>query len=330
MITAYNPESEVAEFKELLERARISLNKDAQANTSYYINQAGRKLEQNIFDMMCDKAKGTCFEGTIDLVSGQKFPDIVSKKIFGVEVKSTTQNHCTTTGNSILESNRVDGVERLFLLFGKLKDPVEFRWRSYEECLADIRVTHSPRYIIDMNLSSGDTIFDKMGLRYDELRQRDNPISPVVDYFKLQLKEGESLWWVDSSASIPMKVRMWSSLNSDEKQFHKVRGMVEYPQIFGSSNSKFDQFSLELVTKFGIVAPSLRDMFSAGGKVTLTIQGEIFKNMPRIYQHVYYNSEEVFRYIESEGKSLEKWVSDVTAFVNDAVVTRFMRQLFDV
>jgi len=66
---------------------------------------------------------GTIFENQIELVSGQKFPDIVAyinqNKAFGVEVKTTKQKKWKSTGSSIFEGTRVPNVENIYLLFGK-------------------------------------------------------------------------------------------------------------------------------------------------------------------------------------------------------------------
>jgi hypothetical protein len=107
----------------------------------------------------------------------------------GVEVKTTKQNHWTTTGNSVLESTRVDGIERIFMLFGKMVNPVEFKCRPYEDCLSDVVVTHSPRYLINMNLQAGQTIFDKLDIPYDTLRNNPNPLKPITDYYRQFLKK---------------------------------------------------------------------------------------------------------------------------------------------
>ena len=58
------------------------------------------------------------------------------------------------------------------MLFAKLASPIEFRCRPYEECLSEVVVTHSPRYLIDMNLAIGKTIFDKIKTPYNELRKK--------------------------------------------------------------------------------------------------------------------------------------------------------------
>lgn len=93
-------------------------------------------------------------------------------------------------GGSVAEGTRVEDVESHIYLIWEIHKPVEFRTRRYEECLCDIAVTHSPRYKIDMELPIGETIFDKMGISYDEMRRLENPIDPVVKYFRSILKTG--------------------------------------------------------------------------------------------------------------------------------------------
>lgn len=138
----------------------------------------------------------TNFNKKIQLIRGHRFPDIVAehiveKRFFGVEVKITKDNKWTSTGNSVLESTRVEKVERIYLYFGKLAAPPQFKFRKYEECLYEIAVTHSPRYLIDMNLKEGKTIFDKMGIAYDDLRKSPNPISFIVNHYRKSAQPGE-------------------------------------------------------------------------------------------------------------------------------------------
>jgi hypothetical protein len=160
MIVSTNPHPEKNEFDSLLGSTISELNAHAKNSSKKVSTLIGRNLEPYVKDLMTDLAKGTTFENSIELIGGQKFPDIVAKKYYGIEVKTTTQNHWKTTGNSVLESTRVDNVERIFMLFAKLASPVEFRCRPYEEVLSEVVVTHSPRYLIDMNLEKGNTIFD--------------------------------------------------------------------------------------------------------------------------------------------------------------------------
>lgn len=291
MIISTNSEPKLCEFDDLLRRTTYSLNNDARVNESYYVSREGRKLEIDVCERMIELAKGTPFEDTIDLVSGQRFPDIVANKFFGVEVKSTTQNHWKTTGNSVLESTRVEGVERIFLLFGKLARPIEFRYRPYEECLSEVVVTHYPRYLIDMMLGEGETIFDKISMSYDELRKLENPIKPIISYYRSQLKEGEELWWIDTSdgSEVPtnsIKIRLWNTLSPDEKNYIRTKAIVLFPEIFGGSPKKYNNLSLWLVSQFGVASPSLRDTFTAGGRCDIVIGDRVYKYVPKIYEHV--------------------------------------------
>ncbi len=152
MVISSNPEPNKPIFQSLIDTTIQSLDYEAKRNQMKYLSLLGNKLENVVADVMSRNAKGTPFENSIELISGQRFPDIIANKFYGVEVKTTKQNHWTTTGNSVLEGTRVDGIERIFMLFGKMVNPVEFKCRPYEDCLSEVVVTHSPRYLINMDL----------------------------------------------------------------------------------------------------------------------------------------------------------------------------------
>ena len=267
MIYSDNINAELAEFRKLMADVDKTLNEDAAKRSSYYRTRNGRLLEYDVYDTVCRCAAGTIFDKTIQLVSGQRFPDIVVARYFGIEVKTTQEDHWTSTGSSILESTRVKDVVYIYLTFGKLGGKIQFRSRPYWECMDEIVVTHYPRYRIDMTLKQGETIFDKMGVPYDELQVMDNPVRPVAQYYKKQLTEGETLWWADNdyddSFSLPAKVRLWSALSPEEKNRLTVLGYCLFPEVLAS---KYNRYSLWLVTARGIVNNNVRDGFSAGGK----------------------------------------------------------------
>lgn len=256
----------------------------------------GPALEPFIQDVMNEAAKSTPFQGTIVRHSGQMFPDIVANKYYGVEVKSTTQNHWTTTGNSVLESTRVPGVERIYMMFGKLAKPIEFRYRPYEDCLSEVVVTHSPRYLIDMELSQGNTIFDKMKMPYDTLRLHDPPLEPVLDYYRGKLKPGEQIWWLGNTSSLVMK--FWSSLTSAEKEEIKIKGFVFFPEIFSNRADKFNNMASWLVQKQNIVCPNMRDPYSAGGQVTIKVNHKTYR-VPRIIDNALRRLPSIIRLINN-------------------------------
>ena len=199
MIVSQNRKPSFEEFSKLVQNCTLNLNIEAKSNETYFLTRNAQKLEDDVLKTLQMVAKGTSFENSIIKVSGQKFPDIVAGKYYGVEVKSSKDVNWTTLGGSINESTRVEDVERIFLTFGKLVSPIEFISRPYEECLSEVLVTHYPRYKIDMKLKSGETIFDKMEIGYDELRQMENPVRKVIQYYKSHLKKGERLWWFDDN-----------------------------------------------------------------------------------------------------------------------------------
>ena len=291
MIISANTEPNRNEFDLLLNSTIIELNNHAKKSAKAISLLVGNKLEPYVKDVISDLAIGTPFENSIELIGGQKFPDIVAKKYYGVEVKTTTQNHWKTTGNSILESTRVEEVERIFMLFAKLANPVEFRCRPYEECLSEIVVTHSPRYLIDMNLEEGKTIFDKIKIPYDTLRKKENPIKPIIEYYKNNLKPGEELWWIDQENSKASKlvIKIWNNLSIKEKQEIKNKAMIYFPELFSNSSNKFGRLAIWLITSEGIVCPNIRDLFTAGGKVEVIIGKQTYQNIPRIFFNLFEN-----------------------------------------
>jgi hypothetical protein len=292
MIISANPEPKRNEFDLLLNSTISELNIHAKYSTKKIATLLGRNLEPYVRDIMTELAVNTVFENTIQLIGGQKFPDIVAKNFYGIEVKTTTQNHWKTTGNSVLESTRVDEVERIYMLFAKLASPIEFRCRPYEEVLSEVVVTHSPRYLIDMNLEQGKTIFDKIKMPYDTLRKKESPIKPIVDYYKSKLKPGEELWWMDAennSKPSSIVIKIWNNLSAKEKQELINNSMVYFPELFGNSNDKFGRLAIWLVTREAVICPNVRDLFTAGGKRDYLVGRNVYQKVPRIFLNLFDN-----------------------------------------
>lgn len=285
MIISENPKPSLHEFKRLMAATDSILNEDALLREDYYVGRSGHPLERDVFDAVTECAKGTPFQDSIQLVSGAAFPDIVASRFYGVEVKSTNKNHWTSIGSSILESTRIQDVERIFLTFGKLGKPVQFLSRPYEECLSGIAVTHYPRYQIDMRLTEGETIFDKMGIAYDDLRRMDNPVAPVSQYYRSQLKPGERLWWAADNVeeTAPATVRLWSTLSRAEKEKLIIQGYALFPELLAG---KYKRYALWLVTSKGVVNTNIRDGFSAGGQVLMMTSEGIEVKMPATFGRI--------------------------------------------
>lgn len=182
-------------FANLMNKTENILNEDARNNPSLYRHLSSAELEECSVEKIKQACKDTPFDANeVKLISGQRFPDIIAEKYYGIEVKKTKQDNWKSVGSSIVESTRDKFVEDIYILFGKMggKYP-EFACRPYEDVMYDIAVTHSPRYLIDMELQKGHTIFDKMNIPYNELRSDRTSIDKVRSYYKQKAYENNKM-----------------------------------------------------------------------------------------------------------------------------------------
>lgn len=91
----------------------------------------------------------------------QAFPDIAVGD-FGVEVKFTLNDTWRSVANSVLETNRIDSVKRVYLVFGKMGGVPEVRWGDYEQSVIHVRTSHVPRF--EVELFANRSLFDLMGI----------------------------------------------------------------------------------------------------------------------------------------------------------------------
>jgi len=318
MIVAHNSDYDV--FTAILSSSVKQLQNDSSNRMDYYLNKGGVSLEKDVYRFVNEKAKDTIFEGKIELISGQKFPDIVayvnSNKAYGLEVKTTKSNTWKSTGSSIFEGTRVGDVKSIYLLFGKLSSPIEFRCRKYEECLYDVAITHSPRYLIDMNTVENESIFSKVGVEYDTLRQLDNPFKPIKKYLRQGLKEGEDLWWVDNNDESvrDLGVKLWGNLQQEEKEELRILALAHFPILLSNNPKKYARLATWLVSKFGIVNHALRDTFTAGGQINI---GGVM--LPKIYNHISGNLDDIINIVKTISEDDISYYWEIDAPVKDHI-----------
>lgn len=275
IIAVYNKNKQIAlqEFDLFMNKPNTYMNKLAQ-DTNYYVGCDSKQLEKEVLSAMKEQCKGTSFlPDDIQLVSGQRFPDIIASKHFGVEVKSTKENKWVSTGSSIVESTRIEDVNHIYMLFGKLGGkPIEFKCKPYYNCLYDIAVTHSPRYLIDMEITQERTIFSKMGIEYDKFRLSEDPISTVRSYYLEKIKKEKRMampWWIGSETVTSPTLRLWSgrSLDQEKQNIYKAQLLILFPTEI--CNSNYDRATLWLCIRHSIINTHFRDLFTAGGQVQI-------------------------------------------------------------
>ena len=259
-------------FAEFMQKTENCFNERSNADPKRYKKVSPSELEVLTVDMLKEISSSTPFRAEeIKLVAGHSFPDILAESFFGVEVKSTSKDKWTSTGSSIVESTRNQYVENIYMLFGKLGgNPPQFRCRPYQDCLSNIAVTHSPRYMIDMEIKDRKemTIFDKLEVPYNEFCHRNDRIDVVRSYYINQaLSKNEMPWWVGRSTmdetSATLQIRLMNHCTSEERNDLAAQMFILFPQVI---NGDYTQAALWLCTHRYLLNLNLRDLFSAGGQ----------------------------------------------------------------
>jgi len=232
------------------------------------------QYEVAVADAIQAEAEKNKFKLKVELVSGIKFPDIVchlaNENIFGVEVKSTKSDKWECIGNSINESSRIDGVENVYVFFGKLGGEASSRFSRYENVLKEIRITHFPRYFIHMDTPEGEDIFSKMNVEYNNFRVSEEKYRTLKKHYRSTLKDGEEVWWMEDESQ-GATVTLWNEAEEDKKNNVIAESLLFFTELFNpKSPSKYHRMASWLVVKHGLVSPNLRDNFSAGGKVEIS------------------------------------------------------------
>lgn len=199
----------------------------------------------------------------------QAFPDIAVGR-FGVEVKFTLSDTWRSVANSVLETNRIESVEKVYLVFGKMGGSPEVRWGDYEQSVIHVRTSHVPRF--EVELFANRSLFDLMGVAYDDFRHlpMEEKMRHIRMYARSRLNEGERLWWLedtpDSEHTLPIQARLYTSLSTEEKNRLRAEAVLLCPNVVDSrrSRNKYDDVVLYLLTYHGVIAHQARDLFSAG------------------------------------------------------------------
>ena len=307
-------------FVGLMERTETILNTEARISPDEYKKLSSSTIEPHVVQIIKKACENSPFNPEeVKLISGQRFPDIIAETYYGVEVKTTKENHWTSTGSSIVESTRDLNVDDIYMLFGKLGGtPPKFKCRPYEEVLYDIAVTHSPRYLINMEIDKQDTIFAKMNTTYDKLRKSGDIITKVRHYYREKaIKSGkaEMPWWitkdnVDNSQSF--NLCLWNSLPIEKKQMLKSMCMILFPEDLTPRQfkDKYNKAALWLCSYNQVIMPNIRDLYSAGGKETSIDGIELTKPIAQVFRQIIINAPQIKKMLDNPTQDLIDLIAD--------------------
>lgn len=227
------------------------------------------KIFENAVRKVIDKES----EYNVDFHSpAQAFPDIALGE-YGVEVKFTTSDSWRCVGNSVLESQRVEEVKHIYLVYGKMGGTPEVRWGDYEDCVIHVRTSHVPRFEVEIPHDSSNhiSLFKQMGIGYDDFRKLDmNDKMKYIRAYARKIHPDGRLWWIEDNDgeghTTPVQARLYTKLTHEEKTRCRAEAALLCPSIVksGRNRNKYDDMVLFLLTYHGIVCHQARDLFSAG------------------------------------------------------------------
>ena len=185
-------------------------------------------------------------------------------------MKFTLSDTWRSVANSVLETNRIEAVEVVYIVFGKMGGVPEIRWGLYADSVVHVRTSHVPRF--EVELFADKSLFQLMGLDYDKFRAlpMHEKMVHIRAYAKGRLKQGERLWWLEDSPdadhALPIQARLYTSLTAAEKSRFRAEAALLCPGIVASGRvkNKYDDAVLYLLTYRGVLCHQARDLFSAG------------------------------------------------------------------
>lgn len=225
-------------------------------------------FESRVREVLASLAKG---QYVIDFdPHPQAFPDIEIGE-YGVEVKFTLSDTWRSVANSVLETQRIENVKYIYIVFGKMGGIPEVRWAEYEDSVIHVRTSHVPRFEIEIGHPGKTSLFKDIGIRYDDFRNL--PMQEKMKYIRAYARKihpDGRLWWIDDKNeelhTTPAQARLYIHLNQEEKIRLRAEAALLCPEIVrsGRVKNKYDDVVLYLLTYHGVLCHQARDLFTAG------------------------------------------------------------------
>jgi hypothetical protein len=251
------------EFELILTKTVIQLGNDVTSGTQYHSPDA---FEKRVYDVLIEVAKGENIRVS-PTWHAHAFPDIRANG-FGVEVKTTNKDSWQSVGNSVFEGMRDESVKKIYVVFGKMGGMPAVRWGQYEKCITHVRISHAPRFCLEME--KPEPLFDKLQIPYDDFCRlpAKEKMRYIRKYSRDRRKPGEQVWWIEdeNSLGIPLAIRIYTGLTKEEKIKIRAECAILFPEICRGSRvrNKYKDVSFFLLKYHNVIAPQIRDLFTAG------------------------------------------------------------------
>ena len=251
-------------FESLLDQVAERLGDDVRASAAHHSPAA---FQQRVFAVLQQVSAGSSVN--VDpTFHPHAFPDIRANG-YGIEVKSTRKDSWLSVGNSVFEGMRDPDVSEIYVVFGKLGGMPSVKWGRYEERITHVRISHAPRFVLEMDRDS--PLFSQLPVGYSEFAalSPEEKMRHIREYSRARLKPGERLWWLEDEqeeSGRELNVRLYMHLDQTEKVRLRAEATLLSPQVVGGSRvrHKYNDAAMYLLTVHGVFAPQTRDLFSAG------------------------------------------------------------------
>ena len=251
------------EFEQVLEAATHRLTDKMRNSEPCQSSKQFEKLVLTELRRLCRKQD----ESANPAFHQHAFPDLVVNG-FGVEVKHTTKDSWLAIGNSIFEGMRDPDAKLIYVVYGKMGGWPEVRWSRYEDCVTHVRISHAPRFVIEMD--DPNPFFRTIGITYEKFARLSpsEKMNHVRKYARNRLRKGEQLWWLEDleepTHALPVTITFYRYLSNDEKRKLRAEMLLLCPEILQGSHArdKYERAALYSIMRRGIFAS--RDLFTAG------------------------------------------------------------------
>ncbi|GAB2023072.1 hypothetical protein RyT2_21460 [Pseudolactococcus yaeyamensis] len=204
------------------------------------------------------------------------FPDLdvtIDDIKYGVELKSRKDGSWVNNGGSVFESISDSDYQEIYVMFGTFNEKkgdrsYQVRYAPYWQVTQAIKVTHKPRYFLNMNAET--TVF-KTADEYDELRNLSELDKNKFVQKILSESATKPQWYIsqnsvdDSEHVNPIQI---NKLEKSQRDRIIAELLILYPQDLLTDRANYSRSTEYLINSYFYYTSSLRDLFTAGGKFT--------------------------------------------------------------
>ena len=206
---------------------------------------------------------------------GHTFPDVsIAGTKIGIELKGSRSGHAFL-GNSVIASTMLPGLEKIYVFYW-IDDKKIIGYRDYFECVSGAQVTHSPRFVLDIEADSIECIFgnapDKVGTISDVcFGESGINHKKIISWMRDQaIANGRDGWWINESSDADVEVngtfsiRRYTEISNSKRESLMKTAFLCFPGVLKRGSRMYDGVLMWCLSTRNVLL--YRDAFSAGGR----------------------------------------------------------------